>query len=283
MTEPADLSLVFLKTNPAAAGQVLEDLAPEDVAGFAEAIPDDTMASVVGHMETGNAARILVACTPTTAAQVLVRTVPHVRAAILRALPNDTKDQVLSAVSKREAAVLRRYLAYDPATVGAWMSAPKTTIRHNSTVEKSLQRLRRLRDTPGVRLFVTDADRTLAGAVDVDALVVAGDSQQISEIMHPNVDALSPNATLAETIKLDDWDRTLVMPVTDRSDRLLGTLTFDALREGLLAQREDSETEQPQLSAMVLHIGEALLVSAAGLTRTAVAPSAGRRVDGVPS
>ncbi len=281
MTDPADLSLVFLETNPASASQVLEELAPEEVAGFAEAIPHDTMAAVVGHMETGNAVRILVACAPTTAAEVLIRTLPHVRTAILRGLPGATNDQVLAALPSREAAVLRRYLAYDPGSVGAWMSAPKTTIRYASTVGKSLQRLRRLRGMPGARLFVTDADRTLVGAVDVDALVVADDSQQISELMRAGVDTLSPNAPLAATIKLDDWDRTLIMPVTDRSDRLLGILTFDALREGLLAERDDSGGQQPQVSAMVLHVGEALLISAAGLTRTAIAPSGARRIDGV--
>ncbi len=267
MDRATELSIAFLETQPAGAARALEQIPAEDAAAFVEEVPEPRAAAVLGHMQPARAAAILEHLSPKKAATVLMQTAAPARSVLLRAVSGPARDAALAALSKREAAALRRYLAYAPGTVGAWMDAPRAVFATDATVGDCLKRVRRLGVRLGSLVFVVDEERRLLGVVDVDRLLGAQDSVLLGEVMKKDFSRLSPQASLATVVSLPAWDRALSLPVVDRSRRLLGVLHFDSLREGLLADRR--QTEGFQINFLVVHLVQAFLVALSGLLQTA--------------
>ena len=275
MNRATELSIAFLEARPLGAARALERIPPEDAAAFLEEAPEIRTATVLSQMQPARAVAILERASPKKAAAVLSKTTVHARSVLVRALPPSTKDAILAAFSRREAAALRRYLAYDVGTVGAWMDAPKATFAPDTAVKDCLERIRRSGTRLGSLLFVIDEDKRLRGVVDVEGLLGAKDDALLGELMQKNFTRVSPNASLAAVVSLPAWDRALSLPVTDRSRRLVGVLHFDSLRESLLVER--GPAEGPRINVLVVHLVQAFLVVLAGLLHTATAaPSLSR-------
>ncbi len=273
MTKAVEFSLAYLEAHPAGAARVFEEITPSSGAEFAEQVPAELLAPALAQMDVSGAVDILVRCSATTTAEILTQMAPNARAILLRALPMATKDGIFAALPRREAATLRRYLSYDPGTAGAWMTAPKAVTQADMTVAQSLQRLRKLREKPGTRLFVVGQDKKLSGTVDVDALLVADDNEIVASLMQADPVVISPHTPLASAVRLEAWDTSLVLPVTDKSGRLLGVLSFDDVRDGLATDRGG---DAPKSAAMLFQVGEALMVSLTGVLQAAASTPATR-------
>jgi magnesium transporter len=267
MSRAAELSIAFLDGHPAGAARVLDHLPPDEAAAFVVAAPEAAVAGTLGFMQPARAAALLQRCPPAKTAALLSQSAAHTRTLLLRLLPEATRDAALAALPRREAAAMRRYLAHSPGTVGAWMEAPKATFSPDATVGECLARLRALGDRLGSVVFVVGSERRLLGAVDVDALLGAGDNVPLEDLMRRDLAALSPQASLASTLSLPAWDATLVLPVTDRGRRLIGVLQFESLREGLVVDR--GEAQGLRVNLVLMHLAHALLVSIVGLLQVA--------------
>ncbi len=267
MDRATELSIAFLQAQPIGAARALEQLLPEDAAAFIEEVTEPSISVALGQMQPARAAAILERVSPRKAAKLLSQTPAPSRSVLLRALSGSARDAALGALSKREAAALRRYLTYAAGTVGAWMDAPKATFAPDVTVKDCLQRIRQLGVRLGSLVFVIDGEKRLLGVVDVDGLLGAKDGALLSELTQKDFTRLSPQASPSTVVSLPAWDRALSLPVIDRSRRLLGVLHFDSLREGLLVDRR--ETKGFQVSFLVVHLVQALLVTLSGLLHTA--------------
>jgi magnesium transporter len=200
---------------------------------------------------------------------------------LLRLLAEATRDAALATLPRREAAAMRRYLAYSPGSVGAWMEAPKATHAPHTTVGECVARLRQLGDRPGPTLFVVASERRLLGAIDLDALLGTADGMLLEEVMRRDLATLSPQASLASILTLPAWDAALTLPVNDRSRRLVGVLQFESLREGLAVDR--GEAAGLAVGMVLMHLAQALFVSVQGLLQVAAtAPAPTRIGNGAP-
>jgi magnesium transporter len=278
MDRAAELSIAFLETYPLSAARVLDQIAPDDAAAYVSDAPEAVAATVLGLMQPARAAAVLTRSTPKKAAALLIQTPAHARSLLLRALPDETTDLILAAVPRRQAAALRRYLAYDPGTVGAWMEAPRATFTRDTTVGDCLDRIRRLGGRLGSVVFVIDAERRLLGTVDFEALLGADDDMSLVDLMRKGVTSLSPQASLTTVVSHTAWDTSLSLPVADRRRRLVGVLHFDSLREGLIVGRGSAGGIQANL--LLVHLAQALLVTLSGLLHIAAAESAPTRMAG---
>ena len=78
--------------------------------------------------------------------------------------------------------------------------------------------------------YVTDANDTLLGTVDIREMITAEDDQTLAEIMTDNVISLNPDETLSDAIEMFDRYFFRAIPVTDQSDRLLGVISHRGIR-----------------------------------------------------
>ena len=237
------------------------------MAAFFASLAVEEVAEVISRMQPSHAAAVLEASPPERCAAFLQHAPAYTRALLMRALPQPVQKAVIKAAPRRQAAALSRYLSYDPDTVGAWMDAPSATFTPDTRVGDCLRELRRLGNRLSSSLFVIDRDRRLLGAVELDTLLAAGDDEAVQRIMQREVATIAPQASLASVVSLEAWDSTLALPVTDSRRRLVGSLRFDALREGLDVQH--AKPGELRLNMVFMHMTQALLVSLSGLLQVA--------------
>ncbi len=282
MNRAAELSIAFLVSQPAGAARVLDQISVDEAAAFIANAPDAAVAGVLGFMQPARAAALLERCPPEKAAVLLSQTAAHTRTLLLRTLPEATRDAALAALPRREAAAMRRYLSYSPGTVGAWMEAPKVTFAPDTTVGECLGRLRQLgSDRLGSCVFVVGPERRLLGTVDVDVLLGGEDRDLLEDRMRRDLAPLSPQAALGSTLSLPAWDASLLLPVVDRSRRLIGVLHFESLREGLVVDR--SAAGSLPFNILLMHLSHALFVSLLGLLHVATTEPVPTRIGSAPS
>ncbi|MDJ0611592.1 MAG: hypothetical protein QNJ67_21645 [Kiloniellales bacterium] len=269
MNRSTQLSIAFLKTHPAAAARVLDQLPPREAAAFIAQVPEDIAAPVLNLLQTGRAAQILAQSTPQAAVDLLMEMATPSRSVVLRALPKDALEAILAAAPKRKSAALRRFLSHDPGTVGAWMDAPQATFGPDITVGACLSAVRQSARRLGSSVCVVDEKRRLLGLVAVDVLLSAEDQAPLGEIMRREVEWLAPQATLAAAVSSRAWETALTMPVCERGRRLIGILHFESLREGLVD--DQSPLGAARMNVMLTHLAQAFLVTLSGLLRIAIA------------
>lgn len=277
MTRAAEISRTFLRNQPASAARALDSVASVDVAAFVAPLEEAEVAEVLAHMQSSRAAAVLEELPPEKTAALLNEAPSHVRALLMRGLPPERQQAVLRAAPRRQAAALSRYLTYDPGTVGAWMDAPGAIFAPGTTVAACLEQLRGLGNRLGSSAFVVDAERHLLGTVELNQLLAAEDEETLGDIMQRDVTSIVPQASLASVVALEAWDSTLALPVVERR-RLVGSLRFDSLREGLAIHH--GAAGGLGVNVVALHIAQALLVSLSGLLQVATREPGLSRLSG---
>jgi Mg/Co/Ni transporter MgtE len=267
MTRAAEISAAFVRSQPDSAARALDHVSPADVAAFIASVGEVEGAEVIARMQPSRGADILEQLAPPRAASLLHHAPPHVRSVLMRALSTTAQQAILKAAPRRQAAVLSRFLSYDPATVGAWMDAPSATFAPETKVSDCLRQLRGLGRNPGSCVHVIGSERQFLGVVELDGLIAAGDDDVLGEIMRRDIFTIAPQASLASVVALEAWDTALALPVTDRRRALVGSLRFDSLREALDIHHRTGGG--PQLNVVVMHMTQAFLVSLSGLLQVA--------------
>lgn len=277
MTRAAEISQTFLRNQPASAARALDNVASADVAAFVAPLDEAEVAAVLAHMQSSRAAAVLEELPPEKTAALLNQAPSHVRALLMRGLPPERQQAVLRAAPRRQAAALSRYLTYDPGTVGAWMDAPGAIFAPGITVAACLEQLRGLGNRLGTSAFVVGEERRLLGTVELNQLLAAGDEETLGDIMQRDVTSIVPQASLASVVALEAWDSTLALPVVERR-RLVGSLRFDSLREGL--DIHQGGAGGLRVNVVALHMAQALLVSLSGLLQVATREPGLSRLSG---
>jgi Mg/Co/Ni transporter MgtE len=278
MNRAVELSKAFLKDQPASAARVLDQLPAGDVAAFVADLDESQVAQVLAQMQPAQAARVLEQLEPEKAAALLRQAPAHAQTLLMRAVSPAAQQVILKSAPRRQAAALSRHLAFDPVTVGAWMEVPGATFSPQTRVDDCLATLRGLGQRLSSNVYVVDGEQHLLGVAALERLLAATDETLLEEIMQRDVTPTVPQATLASIVALVAWDSTLALPVVDQRRRLVGSLRFESLREGLDIQHGASGSLHFNLVAM--HMAEAFLVSLSGLLQVAATEPGLSRLSG---
>lgn len=278
MNRAVELSKAFLKDQPASAARVLDQLSPVDVAAFVADLDEQQVAAVLAQMQPAQSAQVIEQLTPEKAAAVLRQAPAHAQTLLMRAVSPAVQQAILKAAPRRQAAALSRHLSFDPATVGAWMEAPGATFSPQTRVADCLATLRGLGRGLTSNVYVIDGEQHLLGVAALEHLLAAADESLLEEIMQRDITPTMPQATLASIVALEAWDSILALPVVDQRRRLVGSLRFESLREGLDIQHGTSGSLRLNLVAM--HMAEAFLVSLSGLLQVAATEPGLSRLSG---
>ena len=79
-------------------------------------------------------------------------------------------------------------------------------------------------------VYVTDADGTLQGVVDIREILAAAPGQSLGDVMTEHVIALHKDATLRDAAALFARYNFRALPVTDEQRRLLGAVSLRDVR-----------------------------------------------------
>jgi len=249
-----------LRTAPAAVAELTEEMHAADLAEACAAIDDRALQLImIKALGMDDAVRLVEYLPETLRAQVFVELaqsdLPRTariadnlaadeRALLFRDLAEDTRTALFARMEKKQAADVKRLLAYPEDTAGGMMTTDFVALDHEITVARAIDHIRRVAmDMETIyEAYVVDENQTLLGAVSLRDLVTAPADVPVTKVMTPNVISLRAENPKDEVARVMAKFDLIALPVTDRGRRMLGVITVDDVVD--VVQKEAAEDVQ---------------------------------------
>jgi len=237
MNRGKDLTVAFLRTHPAEAARVLEQLDAGDTVSVLTSVPGRVAAPVMSRLPPGYAARCLAGISDDVVVRLLRRLHVPAAAALLRHVPDSRRQRILEELPAATAVGCRVLLRYPEDSIGALADTEVFTARPAESVREVLARLRSATQDVGDFIYVVDDDRNLRACLRPASLLLAPATMSIAGAEAADVPALSAQSAPRSVRDHAGWTRFSTLPVTERNGRLVG-----ALRQGVLIQALEQGT-----------------------------------------
>jgi magnesium transporter len=236
------LTLAFMRGHPVPAAQVLESLPVNEAAALFARVPARLGAAVLAAMLPQRAARVVESLDDARALELLAPLATQPTVVLLRQLPEARRRRLIAGLPTAAALASTLLLGFTDDTLGAWVDPDVIMLGAETRVADALERLR-LAPTGHAVVFVTDAERRLAGSVPLDTLLRAPAAASLATLMQRPAAVLLAHAPLAGTAAHPGWEQTSLLPVVESGERLIGVMTRDALARAV------ARAEPPPASA----------------------------------
>lgn len=226
----------------------LPEIHPVDLADILEEVEQADRMAIFNQLETEQAAdtleeveprvqREMVAALPVPrVAELLNDMTPAQAADVLAVLPGPNIEAILESLDAEEASRIRLLLEKHEDQVLSFATSHYVTFPPRATVKEVMRGYRKAAKDADVviYIYVTSADGTLLGVVDIKELLKAELSDALDTIMVTNVVALREDDTVRTAAKLFSRYGFRALPIVDGGDILRGVIPF---RDLMLAQR----------------------------------------------
>jgi magnesium transporter len=230
-----------LKTDPAQAAELAEELHDADLAELIDGLPDDLAvvmlgtlseaqaAPVLDSMEKGRRAELFERLDRAKAARIADGMSPDERADLFQSLPDEVSADLLARMPKDASSDVRELLRYPENSAGGRMTTDYVTIAPHLTVERAIEEVRKSaaeKETIN-EVYAVDQNGALLGAVSLKTLVLARAGQPISAVMDPDVISVRPDMDQEDVARLFAHYDLLAVPVVENGRKLIGIVTVD--------------------------------------------------------
>ena len=257
------LARTFLEKHPYEAALVLEKLAPAQIAELLGEMPQPVATGVLEKLTSSTGAACLLASPVEVAGRVIESLSLDAAARMLRCLPAGERDSLLSAVSDRRTAPLRRLLTYPLGTAGSLMDPQVPALPEALLVGDALERVQRTAQHNFYYLYVINAEQILVGVMNLRELMLAAPLDHLSTVMHKPVERLPAITTLAAILLHPAWREFHALPVTDSEEKFLGAIRYKTLKR---LEQESARRGSPDESmTALLSLGELCWIGFAGM------------------
>jgi magnesium transporter len=191
------------------------------------------------HLDADTAGRLLEEFQPKRRADVIAAMEPRDAFRCLRTIPRRRREALVASLPpavKREA---ERILRVREDSAAALMEIQPLHVTTHTHVAECLARVRNCQTRLPRTLFVVDADDTLVGAIDLQALIAAAPDANIGTLMHPvkwQVDEFTTREEIAAGIGRFNVN---TLPVVNLQGRFSGIIRsenlFDAVEQDALS------------------------------------------------
>jgi magnesium transporter len=233
MADPERLTLAYLGAHPGEAARVLERMPAADCAGLLARVPARVAGPVVAAMLPTAAAHNLAALEDEPAMALLATLGPQAAVAVLRHVAEPRRTRLIEGLPTATALASRLLLGYEEDAVGAWTDPEVVALLPDTRVDDALERVRNGDAAKVERVYVIDREQRLLGSIELAALLRAPASSRLSELAAAPSAVIAPTTPLAGAATHRGWAQTAVLPVLDRSERLIGVLRREALVRAL--------------------------------------------------
>jgi magnesium transporter len=157
-------------------------------------------------------------------------------------LPQGVIEDIFRALPVEEREQLRAAMSYPENAVGALMDFDVVSVRADVSLEVATRYLRRFDELPDHtdQIFVVDRDENLKGALPLSTLIVSDLERDVGEVMQSEVVTLYADDDAEEAVQAFERYDLVSAAVIDRSGRLLGRMTVDAVVD-FIREKSDSD------------------------------------------
>jgi magnesium transporter len=220
----------FINVNPRQAAQTIEGLEDEEASDFLEGIPVELSTKLISLMNVYKVGKYLRLIKTDIATSLLEKSDIQKTEQWLRQVDEGFRSKLLDGVSTKLAEVLRPKLEYPAHSVGALMTPLNFILREDMVVKDVIRAIKGGNDWSSTDACVVQEDGTLMGIIRFQDLLLANDKDIISSIMKTQIPKFFADLPADSIKKHPGWFDYKSIPVVDRSNRLMGTINFDAIQ-----------------------------------------------------
>lgn len=229
--------------HPADVADVLEELSAENAITAFALLPDFEASEVLDEANSSLTAELMESVDDERIADLLDTLPMDDAAELLEDLPEGTAERLLRLMEPEESREVRAILSYTEDSAGRLMTQDVAILRANWTVAQAFSYLRALPEAETLHyLYVVDAVGHLHGVVPIRNLVLAQPERTIGEIALLNPVSVYVDTDQEEVAELFARYDYTVLPVVERSEKLVGIVTVDDVIDIL----EEETTEDIQ-------------------------------------
>lgn len=226
--DAAEAVAILSNRHPADQADLIEHLDDDEVRQrVLAAMTSEQVASVLEYIDDDLRQRLLAALSATILAPILDQADEDVAVDVIQDLRKEHADEVLPLLEDREE--IEELLAHGEESAGGMMTPDVLAFQRDSTVEQTIDFLRRQKPDPSqpYYLYVVDIDGLLLGVVSFRDLIVSNPNTRLEEIMSAKVFSIMAGSDREEAADLMRHYNLLALPVVDAKGALLGVITAD--------------------------------------------------------
>lgn len=148
------------------------------------------------------------------------------------------RDELLAAMSPKQAAEVQKLLEYPPQSAGHLMTEKFVRLKREMTAEEALAYIRRVNKTVEIvtDLYVLETDGRLAGVISLRDLITATPKRRVDRIMNPQLVTVTPKTDQEEVARLVSLYDYLAIPVVSADGIMLGVIPVDDVIDILVSE-----------------------------------------------
>jgi magnesium transporter len=237
--DPAEFAQVVAGMRSADVAEALKDLAPVGAGCVLAALPFDLAVQVLDDPELEHRVDIIQAMEVGAAGRLVDAMSPDQQADLFRELPDTEQRRILPALDPRTQQALAFLLRYPPETAGGIMTTEFLTVSPTSTVEETLELIRRVgggKETVYL-IYVVDREKRLQHVISLRELILSDRSTRVTELgSGRKLVSAGPYTDREEVARLISKYDLLAIPVVDKDQHILGIVTVDDVIDALVAE-----------------------------------------------
>jgi magnesium transporter len=227
----------LMARHPIDSATALASADPEELVRIVFAQTPRTAAELLRRMNPDDAAPALVAAPPEIATDVLVAMEPTVVADLVGRLDDEDRATMTTRLPPALAREVNEILEFPPGTAGKLMDSRATRFLRDETVERALDRLRRIPERRITDLMIVDSEGRLDAIVPLHVVAGADPETELGQLAQTDPVSVQPITRSEEVVELLEKHRLASLPVVDLDRHLIGVISYDAL---LKAAQQDA-------------------------------------------
>jgi magnesium transporter len=235
-----------------ALGELLNDERSSDIAEIVELVDNEERRAIFDVMDKPMSAEVLEKVDEATRAELfellkdeeLISLVselaPDDAADILSELSEKERSELLKRISPTESAEIKELMSYSEDSAGGIMDPVVISVSENATVAEAVSKIRAAEiDEDFYSVYVVNKTGRFLGDVRLRFLLTRPEKTRIGDLIDPDTIYVNANTDQEEVRNIFSKNNLIVVPVLNKSHRLVGRITADRVIE--VAEEEAAE------------------------------------------
>jgi magnesium transporter len=232
--------------------ELLSDQRSSDIAEVVELVENEQKRVIFDVLDKSASAEVLEKVDEATRAELfhllkdneinaLVSELDYDDAADLIAeMPEEISEKVLNSLMPPDSAEIRKLMSYSEDSAGGIMDPVVISVSEDATVAEAISKIRSFEiDEDFYSVYVVDKKGRFLGDVRIRPLLTRPETTRVKDLIDPDTIYVSADADQEEVLNIFSKNDLIVVPVLDKSHRLIGRITADRVIE--VAEEEAAE------------------------------------------
>lgn len=245
-TDPTTVSLIkkFFELNPVEAAHSLESLDEEEASAILVNISPEVAANAFDFLGPHFASKLLQKLPSDVATKILSEMTSSRAAELILCVKEEHREELLEKLNPEKGDQIRKLITYPENTAGRIMTPEFIAFNHSLTVGDAVKKIRVIaqQESPFNYVYVTNDEKKLVGVLNMRALLLAPESEQLSNVMNKEVFKVEADMDRERIVQELSHRNFSAVPVVDQNGHLLGTI----LTEEIIVSAQEEATEDIQ-------------------------------------